>query len=314
MTELATSTKAARMSDNIRCVQPGERGLFRLERAFGRWRRAWLRVFRAGYVERMRASRRGECLDCPHDIIDARDLKLYRNVCGFTFPASADAFGWRTHLPFARQGLVEVLVGGVGGLIAACVLAVFAPLLSVLPFLIGVFYLWFFRDPPRTFPTDSKVAVAPCDGVLDDLCEVPHCEALGGPALRLGISLSLFDVHLNRAPIAGYIDTLCYRPGRFVNAMRRGDHQDNEQFWTVFATPDPTPTRLAVRQIAGPMARTIVNEVSIDQVVSRSQVFGMIKFGSRTELYVPLGGEFEVLAQPGQRMVGGVTPVLRRLA
>ena len=88
---------------NIRCVQPGERGLFRLERAFGRLRRGLLRRFRPAYVRRMAELREGECEDCPHDIIDSRDLKLYRNVCGFRFPAAADRFAWRDRLPFARH-------------------------------------------------------------------------------------------------------------------------------------------------------------------------------------------------------------------
>jgi phosphatidylserine decarboxylase len=307
---------ATRIVTAIRCVQPGERGLFRLERAFGRWRRWWLRRFRRGYVQRMAALRTGECADCAHDIVDPRDLKLLRNVCGYDFPAAADPFRWRDRLPFARQGLVEVTLVGLGGLLAASILMWLEPWLAVPPAVLAGFYAWFFRDPERAVPTEADLVVAPCDGLVDEICAVDHCEPLGGPALRIGISLSLFDVHLNRCPIAGTVTATHYAAGVFRNAQRRGDHSANEQFWTVFQPAAPegggrTTDPIAVRQIAGPMARTIVNEVRLGEVVARGTRFGMIKFGSRTELYVPRSAAgYRVVATLGQRVLGGVTAVL----
>src|SRR4051794_22309039 len=93
----------------IPSIQPGGGFCLSLEQAWGRWRRAWLRRFRPGYVHRIAQRRQGHCPDCPHDIIDARDLKLYRNVCGFWFRPEDDAFAWRGRLGLARAGLAEVL-------------------------------------------------------------------------------------------------------------------------------------------------------------------------------------------------------------
>ena len=298
----------------IRWVQPGERGLFRLERAFGRGRRALLRRFRRGYVQRMAALREGECPDCPHDVVDPRDLKLVRNVCGYRFPPEADAFRWRSRLPFARQGLVEVTVVGLGGLLLAAALAFVEPWLALPPLLVALFYFWFFRDPEREVPTEPEAVVAPCDGIVDDLCEVEDCDLLGGPAMRVGISLSLFDVHLNRTPLDARVQAVRYQPGLFKNAMRKGDHSNNEQFWTVFQPLDAGLPPLAVRQIAGPMARTIVNDVRRGEIRARGDRFGMIKFGSRTELYFPRGAPYELAVHLGQRVRGGVTRLLTQVA
>jgi phosphatidylserine decarboxylase len=243
--------------------------------------------------------------------VDPRDLKLYRNVCRHRFPPQCDRFAWRGRLPFARQGLVEVVVMGVGGLLAAIALLFVAPLAALLPAIAGVFYLWFFRDPNREVPRAPDIVVAPCDGVVDDICALEHCDVFDGPATRVGISLSLFDVHLNRAPVDAMIHAVRYSPGAFRNAMRKGDHENNEQFWTVFAPVDGAP-HLAVRQIAGPMARTIVNEVRVGQPVARGERFGMIKFGSRTELYLPAGRAYDLAVRLGQRVRGGRDCVLRR--
>ena len=126
-----------------------------MERAFGRLRRRYLRVLRPDYVARMTELRQGECPGCTHDIVDPRDLKLYRNVCGFRFPPEADRFAWRGRLPFARQGLVEVTVVGVGGALLAVALLFVVPWLSFALALVALFYFWFFRDPHRVVPTSD---------------------------------------------------------------------------------------------------------------------------------------------------------------
>lgn len=293
----------------IRCVQPGESGLYPLERQLGRWRRAWLRTFRKEYVAAMLQQREGSCPSCPHDIVDSRDLKLVRNVCGYSFPAKADKWRHLDKLPFAQQGLIEITVLGGG---CALLAFAFASIWSIIPAAITAFYLWFFRDPSRTPPEDEQLVVAPCDGIVDDICEIEHCEWLGGPARRIGISLSLFDVHLNRAPIDALVTQTHYHRGVFRNAQRKGDHADNEQFWTVFTPERGAP--IAVRQIAGPMARTIVNEARLGEPVARGERFGMIKFGSRTELYLPADAKDRLLVTTGHRVRGGETALLDRSA
>ena len=297
-------------TNKIRCVQPGESGVFVLERFWGRLRRRYLRWLRRGYVARMAGLRRGDCPDCPHDIVDARDLKLYRNVCGFWFPPEADAFAWRDRLPFARMGLAEVVVLGGGGFLVALGLLFIAPLLAILPAAFGVFICWFFRDPRREIPTDPQLLLSPCDGRVDDIVEVECC-VLGVPAIRIGVSLSLFNVHVNRTPIRGRVFEVRYSSGIFKNAMRRGDHSQNEQLWTVFEPAAPGTPRVAVRQIAGPVARRIVCEVRPGQEVAQGEPFGMIKFGSRTELYLPRGAGFTLLVQAGDRVKGGLSRLAR---
>src|SRR2546429_399469 len=101
---------AQRISGEITGVQPGGGWVARLEIAWGRFRRRWLRTFRPAYVARMRVARRGDCPDCPHEVIDARDLKFCHNVCGFWFAAADDPFAWRGRLFIARMGWAEVIL------------------------------------------------------------------------------------------------------------------------------------------------------------------------------------------------------------
>ena len=168
----------------------------------------------------------------------------------------------------------------------------------------------FFRDPRREIPTDPQLLLSPCDGRVDDIVEVECC-VLGVPAIRIGVSLSLFNVHVNRAPIRGRVFEVRYSPGIFKNAMRRGDHSQNEQLWTVFEPAAQGTPRVAVRQIAGPVARRIVCEVRPGQEVAQGERFGMIKFGSRTELYLPQDAGFELLVRAGDRVKGGLSRLAR---
>src|SRR5262245_54492713 len=114
-TATTTETGSSRLEPrplppNITCTQPGRGWVMRLELGWGRLRRGWLRRFRPGYVRRMESLRQGDCPQCPHDIIDPRDLKFLRNVCGYSFAAEHDRFQWRGNLRFARWGLAELIV------------------------------------------------------------------------------------------------------------------------------------------------------------------------------------------------------------
>jgi phosphatidylserine decarboxylase len=161
------------------CVQPGGGLCLRIELAWGRLRRAWLRRFRPGYVARMLALRQGQCPACPHDILDPRDLKPWRNVCGYWFRPEDDPFRWRDRLGLARPGLAEVVIftllfGIVAALIAIPALLLHGAfwLLIAVPALLWLEVLWFFRDPERTIPADSQVLVSPADGTVTDVGEV----------------------------------------------------------------------------------------------------------------------------------------------
>ena len=144
----------------ITSVQPGGGLCMSLELAWGSWRRAWLRRVRPGYVARMAQLRQGQCPNCPHDIVDPRDLKFYRNVCGYWFRPEDDAFAWRGRLRLARYGLAELicfsfLFAAASSFITG--LAVLHPLfLLPLPLIFGLwlFIVSFFRDPAASFWRD----------------------------------------------------------------------------------------------------------------------------------------------------------------
>jgi phosphatidylserine decarboxylase len=295
---------------NITGVQPGGGWATRLEQAWGRLRRWFLRTCRPGYVARMHAARRGECPDCPHDVIDSRDLKFCRNVCGFWFDRSADRFAWRDRLPIARAGWAELVLFGGSSLLAAVALLVWFPWAAVVPAAAALFVLAFFRDPPRCIPAGPGLVVSPADGRVTDVTPVEWLEEFDGPAVRIGIYLSIFNVHVNRCPEAARVIAVAYRPGRFLDVRRAEAPMVNEHFSTLFEFESAPHHLMLVRQIAGAFASRVVNEARPGRVLGRGEKFGMIKFGSRTELYLPAGAA-EVVVRPGDRVRGGSTVVAR---
>jgi phosphatidylserine decarboxylase len=276
-----------------------------LELAWGRLRRRWLRLACPGYVSRMRAARRGACPGCPHDVIDDRDLKLVRNVCGYRFAAGVVPRRWLDRVPIARMGRCEALLYG-GGLSAlAAAIACLSPYAALPPALLAVFVLLFFRDPARQIPAGAGLVVSPADGVVTDVDEESEAPFWDGPAVRIGIYLSVFDVHVNRAPEAARVIEVRYGPGRFLNSSRPAAARANEHCWTLFEREAPPHHLVAVKQIAGTFARRIVCEARPGEVLARGQRFGMIKFGSRTELYLATAPGLCVAVRPGDRVRGG---------
>jgi phosphatidylserine decarboxylase len=291
----------------------------RLEMAWGKLRRAWLRRIRPGYVRRMLSLRRGDCPNCTHDVVDPRDLKFYRNVCGFHFAPEDDPYRWRGKLLLARWGLAELIVYAGGLAVVAVALFLVAALaagfawlgfLAIIPLGLAIFIVSFFRDPVRQVPIGSGVIVAPADGTIDDIEELEHCEFIDGPAVKFGIFLSVFSVHVNRAPEWSRVIELRYLRGKFGNALRVETARDNEQFWLLLEGESPPHRRILVKQIVGAIARRIVCEVRPGEVLQRGQKFGMIKFGSRTELYLPKEG-LCIEAKTNQGVRGGASIIAR---
>jgi phosphatidylserine decarboxylase len=246
----------------------------------------------------MELRRRGVCDGCRHDIVDARDLKFYRNVCGYYFLPEDDRFRWRGKMCLARWGIAELLVYGGGFAITAAAFAVAAVLTqsawfwppAVLAAGLALFILSFFRDPIRRIPTGTGLVVSPADGTVDEIEELADCEFIDGPAVKIGIFLSVFSVHVNRVPYAGRVIELRYIRGLFGNALRRETAKENEQFWLMMESTEPPHCRIMVKQIVGAIARRIVCDLRPGELVERGQKYGMIKFGSRTELYLPKEG------------------------
>jgi phosphatidylserine decarboxylase len=218
-------------------------------------------------------------------------------------------------LPLTRYAPREIaLYGGLplalGGLAAAWGF----PLVA-LPFLaLGLFSLSFFRDPERAIPAETGAVVSPADGTVTDVTEVEEPEFIGGPATRIGIFLSVFNVHVNRAPVAGAVELVRHVPGEFRDARRAEEaSRVNEANLLGLRADDAAGTRVLVRQIAGAIARRIVCVTRPGERLARGQRYGMIKFGSRTELFLPRAAGFQPAVRVGDRVRGGAT-VVGRLA
>jgi phosphatidylserine decarboxylase len=177
---------------------------------------------------------------------------------------------------------------------------------AVLPLLLAAFFLWFFRDPDRAIPQDPGFVVSPADGKVTEVARIATPE---GDRLRLSIFLSVFDVHVNRAPVAGSLREVRYRKGEFLNAMDPASAVKNEQNQAVIECAEGY--RIAFTQIAGLLARRIVFTKRVGDQVARGERVGLIKFGSRTDVLLP--GDAESLVQPGDRVRGGAS-VIARLA
>lgn len=165
--------------------------------------------------------------------------------------------------------------------------------------LLAVFFLWFFRDPARKIPTGPGLIVSPADGIVT---EAEWVETTLGGRLRVSIFLNVFDVHVNRTPIAGVVSVVDYRKGGFQNAMKPESALHNEQ--TMVAVQGEG-YEVAFKQIAGLLARRIVCNVKVGDRVERGQRMGLIKFGSRCDVLMPAEAQLKV--RVGARVQGGST-------
>ncbi len=173
---------------------------------------------------------------------------------------------------------------------------------GILVFL-AAFVLYFFRDPERVAPADPSAVVSPADGRVMEIVD----ESLGSrPGRRVSIFLSLWDVHVNRAPLAGRIRKVEYRPGRFHVAMRSRASAENEQNVIHLTTERG---EIVLRQIAGWLARRVLCWKAEGDPVALGERVGMIRFGSRVDLWLPT--EAEILVQPGQHVTGGSSILAR---
>ena len=293
-------------------MQPGGGVCYRIELAWGCWRRWWLKHVRPGYVRRMAALRRGDAAGAPHEILDPRDLKYCRNRCTCDWDPADDPFGWRGRLPFARWGLAELQLMGWPLLAMTILLAVTRYWYAAFfPAAMLCLIVYFFRDPPRRIPTGAGLLVAPADGKVVEITRLSYDEFIGGPAVRIGIFLSIFNVHLNRAPATSRVIALRYSPGEFLNALNPESAIRNENTWIALEEQSPPHRRMVVRQISGAIARRIVCDLRPGEVLARGQKFGMIKLGSRTELIIPDGEELTIEVKIGQKIAAGETVIAR---
>jgi phosphatidylserine decarboxylase len=172
---------------------------------------------------------------------------------------------------------------------------------SILPVLLAAFFLWFFRDPERAIPTGPGLIVSPGDGLVTETTAIATPD---GPRQRISIFLSVFDVHINRSPIAGVLTGVRYQKGQYLNAMNPASADRNEQNIATVRSEDGK-VEVTFKQIAGLLARRIVFNLREGDRVERGQRVGLIKFGSRVDVLLPAEAALQV--KVGQRVKGGAS-------
>jgi len=241
-------------------------------------------------------------------------------IVGFGIDScTCPAYDVSMRIPLTKYGLPEVAVYPAVIAILMAVVALFgAPLLPVaavvategILVLVLAWALMFFRDPQRRTIQDDTILLAPADGRIADI-ETVEEETVGGPAVRIGIFLSIFNTHINRAPCDARVEKITYRPGRYFNAMNRLAGKVNESNNLALVRTSDPQDRLLVRQISGAIARRIVCAAHEGQQLAGGERFGMIKFGSRTELYLPAGDRVQCLVRVGDKVKAGLTPLAK---
>jgi phosphatidylserine decarboxylase len=190
-----------------------------------------------------------------------------------------------------------------GMFVAAAVLGYFSLWLAVVPVLLALFFLWFFRDPERAIPAGSGLVVSPADGKVTAISEFLHN---GQPRTRISIFLNVFNVHVNRSPISGVIKQVQYQKGKFGNAMGGVSSEANEQN---VVTIEGGGRTVVFKQIAGLLARRIVFTKKIGDAVERGERIGLIKFASRVD--VILEPAAQVTVRLGENVVGAKTIIAK---
>ena len=211
-------------------------------------------------------------------------------------------------MSFAREGLVFIAIAA---LIAAGTFVVALNRRSwplwLVAFVLTLFALWvayFFRDPERTGPRGDRVVIAPADGKVVLIQEVDEPSFMGGRTKRVSIFMNVFNVHVNRYPVSGTVRYVKYNPGKFLNAAVEKSSVENEQMSVGIEAPGG---RVLVRQIAGLIARRIVTYSKEGEQVEQAQRMGLIRFGSRVDVFLPLDAEITV--KIGDMTIAGTSTI-----
>jgi phosphatidylserine decarboxylase len=175
-----------------------------------------------------------------------------------------------------------------------------------------LFSAYFFRDPDAKVPPGEGLIVAPAHGKVDVIDEIEEPHFIGGRARRISMFLSVFDVHVQQAPVAGRVALVRHTPGQFLNALKLESAALNENVVIGFETSEPACGRVAIKLITGLIARRIVPWAAVGDTVAKGERVALIQFGSRVDIYLPAGAE--VAVRLGDRVVGGETVVARMKA
>jgi phosphatidylserine decarboxylase len=202
--------------------------------------------------------------------------------------------------PVAREGFILILPPAA---VTVALLGIHFYIPAGFFALLTLFVIYFFRDPKRSSPPEEKAVLSPADGKVIRVESCFEERFLKGPAMKISIFMSIFNVHINRVPVTGRIVGRFYSPGKFFSANLDKASLLNEQNALLLETPEKT--RLVIIQIAGLIARRIVCRVTDGDPVARGQRFGLIRFGSRLDVYLPQNAKIQV--QLGQKVFGGQT-------
>ena len=222
-------------------------------------------------------------------------------------------------IPFTKYGLPQVVIFPAAILLTMLVFFAvgrYLPnwLLILIEFILAAVLIWalsFFRDPKRVTPLDSNLLFSPADGKIADIEIIEENDFICGQALCIGIFLSVFNVHINRAPCNVKVGKITYKPGKYKNAMSSAAGKVNESNSLALFRTDFPQDKLIVRQISGAIARRIVCGCKEGDNLVGGEKFGMIKFGSRTELYVPFSENVKRLVEIGDKVKAGLTPLVK---
>lgn len=209
---------------------------------------------------------------------------------------------------FWSHTLVVIAAGG--GIAAVCVWLdwiIPAVLVAALGVALVLFLVYFFRDPDRPQLADSSVVVSGADGWVRCVEEMPEEKFLGVPCVRISTFLTPFDVHVNRAPIAGTVKALDYTPGKHLLTIQQAASEYNEHSSIVI---EGRRTKCLVKQIVGPIVRRVVYWLDVGQQLGAGERIGLMKFGSRLDVYLP-SADVDVLVKKGDRVFAGITAVAR---
>jgi phosphatidylserine decarboxylase len=219
-------------------------------------------------------------------------------------------------IPLTKYGWPQAVVfpAIIIGAMIVCLLVLPAGVLIGAEVILAVVLVWvlsFFRDPERAPPAGKNILLAPADGTICDIEVVDEKDFIGGKAMRIGIFLSIFNVHINRSPCDVKVEKITYKKGDYKDARnpQAGAVNESNDLWLI-RTVEPKD-RLIVRQISGAIARRIVCEAQEGQKLTGGQKFGMIKFGSRTELYLPSRDDIKCLVRKGDKVKAGLSILAR---
>jgi phosphatidylserine decarboxylase len=206
----------------------------------------------------------------------------------------------RAALPVAQPGLIFILIT----ILFTGMLFYFGWSLFAWIFVaVTLFVVWFFRDPDRDIPQDEKSLISPADGKVIVIEKLEECEYLSDPCIKVSIFMNVFNVHVNRMPFDGVVQKVLYNPGKFMNASFDKASIHNERNALIIKTD--SGVSFAVVQIAGLIARRIVNCVKEGETLKKGDRYGMIRFGSRLDLYLP--HDFDVAVNIGEKTQAGST-------